>query len=275
MGKPIWLTELGCPAVDKGANQPSVFPDPKSSEGGHPHFSNGRRDDLVQRRFLESVLAAFDPQFGATAEFNPLSPITGGRMVDVSATHLWTWDARPYPAFPAATEVWSDGANWETGHWLTGRFGTAPLEDLVGAILADGGAAEFDVSALRETAEGYLVDRPMSARAAIEPLALAYAFDAAERSGTLTFRPRGGEAVAEIDEDGLVLPAEGAPCRLTRAQETELPREVSLGFSDAGADYRRAVASSRRLVGGSAHVAHADLAVVTGDTAAERRAEIW
>ncbi len=30
--KPIWLTEIGCPAVDKGANQPSVFPDPKSSE---------------------------------------------------------------------------------------------------------------------------------------------------------------------------------------------------------------------------------------------------
>ncbi|MET0721744.1 MAG: glycoside hydrolase TIM-barrel-like domain-containing protein, partial [Tardiphaga sp.] len=28
-GKPIWLTEVGCPAVDKGANQPSVFPDPK------------------------------------------------------------------------------------------------------------------------------------------------------------------------------------------------------------------------------------------------------
>ena len=31
-GKPIWFTEIGCPAVDKGANQPSVFPDPKSSE---------------------------------------------------------------------------------------------------------------------------------------------------------------------------------------------------------------------------------------------------
>ena len=49
-GKPIWLTELGCPAVDKGANQPSIFPDPKSSEGGVPYFSNGRRDDLIQRR---------------------------------------------------------------------------------------------------------------------------------------------------------------------------------------------------------------------------------
>ena len=30
--KPIWFTELGCPAVDKGSNQPNVFIDPKSSD---------------------------------------------------------------------------------------------------------------------------------------------------------------------------------------------------------------------------------------------------
>ena len=65
-GKPIWFTEIGCPAVDKGANQPSVFPDPKSSEAGLPYFSNGTRDDLIQRRYLEAVLGAFDPAFGAT-----------------------------------------------------------------------------------------------------------------------------------------------------------------------------------------------------------------
>ena len=50
------------------------------------------------------------------------------------------------------------------------------------------------------------IDRPMSPRAAIEPLALAYAFDAAEAAGTLAFRQRGGAPVAELDEDDLVLP---------------------------------------------------------------------
>lgn len=30
MSKPFWFTELGCAAVDKGPNQPNVFPDPKS-----------------------------------------------------------------------------------------------------------------------------------------------------------------------------------------------------------------------------------------------------
>jgi hypothetical protein len=124
--KPIWLTEVGCPAVDKGANQPSVFPDPKSSENALPYFSNGRRDDLIQRRFLEAMLGAFDPVFGG--ELNPVSSLYDGRMVEPSGVHLWTWDARPYPVFPAATDAWSDGPNWETGHWLSGRLGSAPME---------------------------------------------------------------------------------------------------------------------------------------------------
>ena len=69
--KPIWLTEIGCPALDKGAYQPSTFPDPHSSEAALPHYSNGRRDDLIQRRYLEAALAAFDPAFGTGAIMRP------------------------------------------------------------------------------------------------------------------------------------------------------------------------------------------------------------
>jgi hypothetical protein len=273
--KPIWITEIGCPAVDKGANQPSVFPDPKSSENAAPYFSNGRRDDLIQRRMLEAALGAFDPDFGATDDWNPISSLTGERMIEPSAIHLWTWDARPYPVFPAALDVWSDGANWATGHWLTGRLGAAPLDALVAALLTDSGIDDVDSSALRDSADGYLVDRPMAPRAMIDPLALAYGFDASEEGGVLRFIQRGGGVIAELDEDALVLPADTAPISLSRAQETELPREVSLGYTDIGGNYRRAAISSRRLVGGSSRVSHADLAVVTTDTAAGRRADIW
>ena len=273
--KPIWLTELGCPAVDKGSNQPSVFPDPKSSEGAFPYFSSGRRDDLIQRRYLECVLTAFDPDLGADADTNPVSSVYGGRMIDPSGLHLWTWDARPYPVFPAALDVWSDGPAWETGHWLNGRFGSSPLEGLVSAILADAGISNFSAESLGAGPDGYVIDRPMSPRDALDPLASAYSFDAAELADGIAFRPRGGEPVMELTEDDLVLPDEGAPFRLTRAQETELPREVSIGFSDGNADYRRSVAYSRRLVGGSARSASAELAVVTDGSAALRRAEIW
>lgn len=273
--KPIWFTEVGCGAVDKGANQPSVFSDPKSAESGLPYFSTGTRDDLMQRRMLEAVLQTFDPAYGASSMNNPVSSVYGGRMLEPSAIHLWTWDARPYPLFPAALDVWSDGGNWETGHWLTGRLGGAPLDALVAAIVADAGIGDCDSTALGGGPDGYVIDRPMSPRAAIDPLALVYAFEASEDGGTLRFRPRGGEPIADLTEDDLVLPEEAAPLRLTRAQETELPREVSIGFTDAEFDYRRSAISSRRLVGGAARASHADLSIVTNDTAAEQRANIW
>ena len=272
--KPIWLTEIGCPAVDKGANRPSVFPDPKSSESGLPPFSNGRRDDLIQRRCLEAVLGAFDPAFG-DVPLNPVSTVYGGRMIVPDAIHLWTWDARPYPAFPASTDVWSDGANWDTGHWLTGRLGSAPLDGLVSTILADSGMDNVDTDDLGEGPDGYVVDRPMAPRAMLDPLSLAYAFEAMEEDGTLRFKQRGGRPVIELTEDELVLPEDAAPATLTRLQESELPREVSLSYTDGGNDYQKAAAISRRLVGGAGRTSHADLAIVTHDSEATRRAEIW
>lgn len=274
-GKPIWLTEVGCPAVDKGANQPSVFPDPKSSENFAPYFSSGARDDLMQRRYLEALLSAFDPAFGGTDVLNPVSPIYGGRMIDVAAIHLWTWDSRPYPVFPAAGDVWSDGANWHTGHWLNGRLGGAPLDALVERLATDSGVVGVDASQLRGGCDGYAVDRPMAPRAMIEPLAAAYAFNATTADGVLRFIPRGGEVTAELSEDDLVAPEQGALAQMVRAQETELPRQVGIGFSDALADYRRGAVTSRKLVGGSNRLLQADLAVVTSDAAATQRAEVW
>ncbi len=41
--KPIWFTELGCPSIDKGSNQPNVFYDPKSSESARSLFLERQR----------------------------------------------------------------------------------------------------------------------------------------------------------------------------------------------------------------------------------------
>ena len=272
--KPIWFTELGCPAVDKGANRPSAFPDPKSSESGLPPYSTGKRDDLIQRRFLEAVLGAFDPAFGG-ATLNSTSAVYDGRMVATDAIHLWTWDARPYPVFPAADDVWGDGDNWQTGHWLTGRLGAAPLDGLVSVLLDDSGFNDADTDELGEGPDGYIVDRAMTPRAMLDPLALAFGFDAVEQDGVLRFRQRGGDAVAELAEDDLVLPDDTNPARLTRTQESDLPREVSIGYTEIGTDYQSATASSRRLVGRSTRTSHADIAMVSEAVQVERRAEIW
>jgi hypothetical protein len=54
-------------------------------------------------------LAGFD-QRGDPAN-NPVSSLSGDRMVHIPDCAAWTWDARPYPFFPELTDVWTDGAN--------------------------------------------------------------------------------------------------------------------------------------------------------------------
>jgi hypothetical protein len=274
--KPIWLTEIGVPAVDKGANAPNVFPDPKSSESAVPPFSRGTRDDLVQARALQAILSRFDAALaGHALGANPVSPIYGGPMVDPANVFVWAWDARPFPAFPDFELVWADAANWQTGHWITGRLEGVPLDRLIAAVLAEFGIGVEVDFAVDAFLEGYAIDRPMSAREAIEPLARAFGVDALARAGRLAFSGRGGRAAAAISADDLVKPPKDAALRLVRAQETELPHQVELGFSDGEMDYRRAVVASRRLAGSSRREARTEIAAVTRRSEAQRLADSW
>ena len=150
--KPIWFTELGAPAIHRGANQPNVFLDPKSSESFTPYFSNGAPDALMQRQMLRAVLGYW----------------AGSAMV--GRVTLWTWDARPYPAFPALAGVWADGANHATGHWLTGRLGGLAGDELLRALGADYGVSFDAVAAAPPFIHGYVLDAPMTLRQAMEPL---------------------------------------------------------------------------------------------------------
>ncbi|MFK8252221.1 baseplate multidomain protein megatron [Ancylobacter terrae] len=268
--KPVRLIEIGCAAVDKGANRPSSFPDPKSAEDGYPPFSSRRRDELMQRRHLEATLDAF-----AGEEANPPADLPAGRMLEPGALHVWTWDARPWPVFPIASQVWADGANWETGHWLNGRLGNAPIGEMAHAMAADFGLDGLDGTGVRGVIDGYVIDRPMSLRAALEPLASVFALDLAERDGGLALVARGGRPVAVLTDDDLLAGGDDPPLRLVRGAEGELPRQVSIGYLDARTDYRHASAASRRLAGAARAETGADLAMVTVDTVAEAAAEVW
>ena len=245
--KPVWLTEIGCPAVDKGANAPNLFPDARSSEGGYPPFSHRTRDDLLQARFLEAAIARFDPAHPAfEAADNPVSPVYGGRMVDPARIHVWAWDARPYPAFPHLSDVWGDGPNWLTGHWITGRIEGMALDRLIAQICADYGLEPPELLACDDFLDGYVIDRPMSARAALEPLLAVFGVDAGVSAGTVRFSGRATPDVLELGRDDLVPDRRAVEIACVRAQETELPRQISLGFADAESQYQRAAVSARR-----------------------------
>ncbi|HJU33173.1 MAG TPA: glycoside hydrolase/phage tail family protein, partial [Hyphomicrobiaceae bacterium] len=276
--KPFWFTELGCPAVDKGANQPNVFIDAKSSESALPYYSQGTRDDLIQRCYLQAFITGLDPASPAyIAGANPLSSLYGGRMVDLDRIHLYTWDARPYPAFPNNAEAWGDAANWRLGHWLTGRLADAPLSATVSAILGDYGFSHHDTSKLGGMLAGFVVDRILSAREALEPLQLAFFIDARESAGKLVFTQRGAQSpLAGLTSDELVERREGeALASVVRAQETDLPASAKLTFISAAGDYPPAVEEARRLAGHSGRIAVADLPFVLEPEQAARMAEIW
>ena len=275
-GKPIWLTEVGVPAVDKGPNGPNVFPDAKSSESAYPPLSRGTRDDLVQARALTAILSRFDPDLpGHPAGANPLSAVYGGRMVDPERIFVWAWDARPYPAFPDFDAVWADGRNWDTGHWISGRIEGLELDRLIAAVMRDYALEPAAEIAVDGFIDGFVIDRPMSAREALEPLARLFGIDAAVSGGALTFRGGGGRAATTLEADDLVLDGKEPSLKLVRAQETDLPAQVEIGFTDGEGEYRRAAVASRKLAGVSRREARADTAVVTRRAEAQRLADTW
>ncbi|KUP91709.1 baseplate multidomain protein megatron [Tritonibacter horizontis] len=228
--KPIWFTELGCAAIDKGTNQPNKFLDPKSSESHLPKYSNGMRDDLIQQQYLRAQIG-----YWSDPANNPVSVEYDGQMIDMRHAYVWAWDARPFPAFPNQGEVWSDGDNYARGHWLNGRVGQRTLASVVSEICQRADVTEVDVSDLWGLVRGYAIYDVTEARAALQPLMLRHGFDAIERDGHLVFRPRDGEnAVALEAAEFAVLPELDGDQEQTRVPEAELSGRVRLRFVEWG-----------------------------------------
>lgn len=264
--KPIVFTEGGAPAVDKAANQPNVFVDPKSTESAVPHYSSGYRDDLAQRRAIEAQAA-----FWNEASNNPVSLVYGGRMVDAARHYIYAYDARPFPEFPSRSDIWGDFLNWEKGHWLNGRLGRAPLDLLVTALAGEAGFGAVDTSRLEGVVTGYVVDRPMSAREMIDPLADVYQFDMLEAGDMIRFQPRHGEPVLTLDADALVERESGA-FNLTLAQESDLPAAFRLGFLDEQEAFASAAVEARDPGANPSREMAAEIAAVIPAAEAEARA---
>lgn len=248
--KPIWLTEIGCPAVDKGSNQPNVFCDPKSAESSLPYYSNGARDDYVQRRYLDSLLSYWEVATG----HNPVSIIYGGPMISPDQIAPWCWDARPFPDFPARRHIWSDGDNWARGHWLSGRMGSAQLGDIVSEIVRSSGAPAPDVTGLSGFVSGYRLDRPMSARAALEPLARAYGFSGVQRPEGLKFFHYEDTALTTLTPLNIAASSDDGAPEIRRADIEDLLQDVRLHFIDIDNDHQSGMVSARNRLSQSVDV---------------------
>ncbi len=233
MSKPVWFTEMGCAAVDKGTNAPNRFVDLRSSESGLPPYSDGGRDDLIQIRYLQAM-----ERYWTDPAHNPVSPHYEGPMVDMSRAFVWAWDARPFPFFPNNGALWADGVNFHRGHWINGRLSVQTLADVVAEICARAGLCGIDVSGLVGVVRGYAVDAVSDARAMLQPLMLSHGFDAVERDGVLRFVMRGDAAVFSLRADDIVAEGEtDGQAEFTRAAQAEQSGRVRLRFTEADADH--------------------------------------
>ena len=259
--KPVWFTELGCPAVDKGANQPNVFPDPKSAESSVPYFSSGQRSDATQRRMLLAHLGYWG---GSSAP-------TG--MVEKEKIFLWTWDARPHPAFPEDESAFADGANWQTGHWLNGRLGSGTVADIIAAILKDHGFTDFNVDCVSGDLTGYVQADLVSARQMLEPILEAFSIDVLDDGGVLTFRSRGKLSAPAKVLDVLADPDKGPLWEEKRGQAGDFAGQAILDYFNEAGGYDRASVRSRRLSAGNNRTIRTALSGVLPEAAALQAAE--
>lgn len=239
--KPFAFIEYGCPAVDKGANQPNVFIDPKSSESFAPYFSRGTRDDVIQRRYIEALMGYWQ---GAS---NPVSPVYGGPMIDLGLSHAWTWDARPFPDFPALNTVWDDGANWQLGHWLTGRAGQASLAHIVSDVAARAGLEAIDATRLDGLVAGLVIEGGERARDVLTRLGALYGFDIVDRADGVAALPRSALAVTSLDASSCVRAGDASPLVTTHEAAAGRVREVRIAHIADDEAYSPAMASARGL----------------------------
>ena len=270
--KPIRFTEYGCAAVDKGSNEPNKFLDSKSSESALPRASDGRRDDLIQMQYYRAIR-----EFWSESTNNPASSIYSGRMLDLEHCHAWAWDARPFPEFPGNSSVWSDGENYLHGHWLNGRASSQPLAGVIAEICQEAGLLPFaDVSGAHAIVRGFAVLDVGAARAALQPLGLAFGIDAKERDGLLQFYLRGAEPDAILDLSQLaVVPEIDGPLHSSRQAEAETTGRVRLTYIEADGNFNVRSSEATFPDESSPLVSQTEMALQLTDSEARAAVERW
>lgn len=157
---------------------------------------------------------------------------------------------------------------------------TVPLGGIVQDLCARVGLTAIDKTALDSTqVAGYVMGRQAAVRGAIEPLQSAYFFDAVESGGVLKFVKRGGAPVASIPLDDLCAGIDqadsGDPLAVVRAQEVDLPQQVTISYSNLDAAYQTSAEIAQRIVTPSVNKVGAELPIAMTATQAARIADAW
>ncbi len=102
-----------------------MFYDPSSVAGGAPFWCVWNAGGTLP--LVDDTIALMAHQaFYAYWTANNATSSGGVAMLAADLMFAWCWDARPLPEFPLRGDIWADGVDWPTGHWLNGKFPQLP-----------------------------------------------------------------------------------------------------------------------------------------------------
>ena len=258
--KPIWFTEYGFASVDGCTNEPNKFIDASTSGSGYPRFSRGRVDFMAQRVAIAATEAEWA---GSTMVVNKF---------------LWTWDARPYPYWPDLLDVWSDGGNWVTGHWVQGKLGASHVAAAVEQIATRAGldGDQIDTRNLQMLLDGFVINERVTARAAIDQLMQTYFFTIKESAQALIAIARDATVDVTVNASDCIPQKAGTqmvPYVLTRQEDLVLPQRQEVHFLNRLQRYETNVQSAMRSTQEATDTATLKVSLVLSDSHAKAIAE--
>ena len=109
---------------------------------------------------------------------------------------------------------------------------------MLGEICEKAGAAPVDLSRATGYLRGYSLSDTVTARAALQPLLMAYPTEVVEREGQLVFRPRDGLGAVALDAALLaVSPDLNGTFETSRAGDIDTPMRLRIAYLEAEADF--------------------------------------
>ncbi len=219
--KKIWFTEFGFPSINKAPNQPNVFFDPVCSDGGAPRYSNGEVDFSIQRRCIRAFI-----EYWSKEEY-------------IDNLFLWTWDARPYPAWPHM-DIWKDGNLWEKGHWVNNKFGICSIAGIILEISKRCrlNLENIEVKNIDEVIEGVIFNNQTTGTDAINTLRSSYFFDiSASKNQKITFMKRGQSKPIKINAEDLVKLSDNSYINETIISKEQIVSKIDIYFQNQLQDY--------------------------------------
>ncbi|HFB54456.1 MAG TPA: hypothetical protein ENJ46_00910, partial [Hellea balneolensis] len=167
----------------------------------------------------------------------------------------------------------ADGDNWRRGHWINGRTGLVLLADVVNDLHKNATDTPANVNQLFGVVSGYLIDRPMSARAAISPLMQVYGFDIVERASDIRYITKGIQAPFVLPLTTLQ-PMQGHMTPLfQRKDPEERLKDVRMNFIDQEHDYQSGAIYARDLLSETVHILDIRAPLVLDQTQAKLMSE--